>query len=880
MIAAFARAVLAIALPADVREAVLRDLDEEYTRFVITSRSRPRAVAWYCGQVAGSLGPAVLMRRARWRARLGVSPNRSAARWWDETRQDARFAIRLALRDKTFTTAVVLTLSLGIGATTAIFSVVDRVLIRPLPYQEPSRLVRVWSANPRGIPRNSMSPPDYFDLRDQARTVAELAAFAPGDALTMTTGGEPVRVIGAQATANLADLLGVRPLRGRWVLPAETRGDGASVVVLSEGLWRERFGSDPDVLGRPITIDGTPRTVVGIMPGGFEFPTRDDRLWTPMPDGWRGQPRSAHFLGVVGRMAAGGTIESARQTLDTIARRLQETYPATNRGWGITIASLRDSVVGEVETPLLVLLTAVTCVLLIAAANVASLLLARGLVRSRELALRAALGAGPARILRAQALETLLPSISGAGGGLVLARWALDAFRSVGGSDVPMLEHAAIDLRVLIVAVTVALLAGLVAGVLPAWKAARVESGVLLHAGSRATVGGTRTRQLIVCVQIAAATTLVVTGVLLLRSFARLTSVDAGFRSAQALLADVSLPASRYNKDARIAFFNRSLERIRALPGVEAAGAGGPLPLSGQDGLLRFGFLVEGRPVVVDQADRAYLRWATPGYFAAMGIPVRNGRAFLESDTQSSVPVAVIDEVLARRFFSGENPIGRRVRTSTERTWREVIGVVGSVHQMALDRDAEPHVYVPQAQMPSPALTFVTRGSVAARSLAGEVREAIRLVDPEQPISNVRTLEDLVAGSVASHRFSTLLLSVFAALAISLTAVGIYGSVSQSVAQSTREIGVRVALGASAGTVLSMVLARGIRLALAGLSAGIILAWIIGPSLAGLLYGIQPRDPLALVSAAVLIVCVAVLAAYLPARRVLRLDIINVLRVE
>jgi putative ABC transport system permease protein len=876
MMIALGRWLLRRALPSDARDAVVRDLDEEYATHIVQSRGRLASIGWYYRQVAGSLVPALIMRRRRRRGSALIE----RAVWWDGVVQDVRFALRIAGHEKSFATAVILTFALGIGATTAIFSVVDRVLIRQLPYEDPSRLVRVWSANPRGIPRNSVSPPDFFDLRDQATQVAELAAFAPGDAFAMSTGGEPARVIGAPATANLANLLGLQPLWGRWIGQDDTRGNGANVVVLGEDLWRERFGADPQVIGRPIAIDGVVRTVIGIMPRRFEFPTRDEQLWIPIPDDWRAQPRSAHFLGVVARLRPGIASEAARRTLGAIARRLEGAYPGTNRGWGITVDSLRSSIVGDVETPLLVLLAAVGCVLLIAAANVASLLLARGLARSRDMALRAALGARPGRILRAQLIESVLLAMAGACGGLALAAWALEIFRSIGGSQVPMLEHATLDGRVLIVSFAVSLLAGVVAAALPAWRASRVDGADLLRAGFPVIPATTGTRRAIVCAQIAAATVLVVAGVLLLRSLHRLTSVDTGFQSGRTLLADVSLPAVRYSRDARVAFFSRALERIRSLPGVEAAGAGGPLPLSGQEGLLRFGFLVEGRPVIADQPDRAYLRWATAGYFTAMGIPVRAGRVFRDSDTHTTVPVAVIDEVLARRYFSGDNPIGRRVRTTTERTWREVIGIVGAVHQMALDRDAEPHMYVPQAQMPSPALTLVTRSSVNARTVATGVRDAIRFVDREQPVSNVRTLEDLVAGSVASRRFSTLLLSSFAAIAMLLTAVGVYGVVSQAVAQATREIGVRIALGASGGEVLSLVLARSMRLALVGVTVGAIAARIIGRPLAGLLYGVQPGDPVALMGACVLVSASAALAAYLPARRILRIDVVNALRVE
>jgi putative ABC transport system permease protein len=871
-----ARRLLACALPADVRAAMLAELDAEYARSIRPSRSAPRAAAWYWMQVAGSIAPALAMRRRRLLRDAAMNPGR----WLSEAAQDGRFGARLLARQKGFTAAAVSTLALGIGATTAVFSLVDGVLLRPLPYGDPEQLVRIWSANPRGIARNGIAPPDYFDWRDRSRGFSALAAFASAEA-TLTGAGDPVQLAGATATANLAPLLGVRPLVGRWFTADETAATPDGVVVIGESLWRERFGGSARIIGAAVHLDGRVRTVVGVMPRTFQFPSADARIWLPLPDAWRAQPRNAHFLGAVGRLEPGVTLEAGRDSLRTVARALEQAYPDSNRGWGITVVSLKDSLVGDVRRPLVVLLAAVAAVLLIACANVAGLMLARGVARSRELAVRAAVGAGAGRLLRQQLVEALLLSALGGAAGLALASWAVAAVGAARGLDVPLLDRVALDGRAVLVTVGVSLLSAAITGLLPAWRASRQDSSAALGGGTRTTGDHVRVRQAIVFAQIAVATALVAAGALLLKSFDRLTAVPSGFNAERTMLADVSLPSARYTRDARAPFFDRALERLRALPGVEAAGAGGPLPLSGQDGLLRFGIVIQGRPSAPDRPDRSYLRWATPGYFSAMGIQQRAGRAFNEADHAGSAPVAVIDEELARTFFAGEDPLGRRIRLSNERTtWREIVGIVGAVRQTSLDRSADPHVYVPQAQLPSFSLTLVVRGAGDAATTASGVRDVVRSLDSDLPLSNVRSLDDLVAGSTASRRMSTLLLVLFAAAALALTLVGVYGVASQAVAQSTREIGVRIALGASGSNVVSLVVGRACKISGAGVAAGSVAAWMAAPALGGMVYGVAPRDPATLIVAASVLIATSALGAYLPARSIRRVDVVNALRIE
>jgi putative ABC transport system permease protein len=872
-----ARLLLYVLLPADIRDDVVAELDAEYARAIRPSRASWRAAAWYWRQAAGSIGPALAMRRRRRTVYRGHDMHTIVTRWSVEAWQDLKFAVRLLQRQKMFTAAAVATLALGIGATTAMFSLVDGVLIRPLPYEDPDRLIRIWSSNPRGIPRNQISPPDFFDWREQARGLSALAGFNTAD-VTLTSGGDPARVLGASATANLAQTLGVQPLVGRWFVDAETRGTGEPVAVLSERLWRDRFGSDPALIGRTIVVDGFPRAVIGVMHRSVQIPS-GVQIWLPLPDEWRTRFRSARFLGAVARLAPGTTTDAARDSLLGVARHLAATYPKDDRGWSVTVVPLTEAIVGDVRRPLLVLLAAIAAVLLIACANVAGLLLARGVSRSRELAVRTAVGATAGRLLRMQLIEASVLAACGGVAGLGLASWCLQSIQFMRGLGLPLLDRVSLDARAVAAAAGLSIICALATGLWPAWKASRQSGPEAMGSGTRTTGGQVRARQAIVFAQIAVATALVAAGALLIGSFHRLTSVPTGFNADRTLLADVSLPDVRYARAARAPFFTGLLDRIRALPGVQAAGAGGPLPLSGLDGLLRFALTLEGREPPPDGRQRAYLRWATPDYFKAMGIELKAGRMFMESDTATSAPVAVIDTELARRHFPGEHAIGRRVRTPMDQNrFREIVGVVAAVRQSALDRDEEPHLYVPQAQLPSSELTIVIRASGDAMALAPEIRRILGGLDPGLPLANVRPLAELVAGSAAPRRIGAQVLSAFAALALVLTLVGIYGVVSQVVVQSTREIGVRIALGATTRDVLSLVVTRAVRLAIGGVVAGSILAWFATPALRAMLYGIGPRDPLTLVGSGVLLTAAAALAAYVPARRILRLDVVNALR--
>ncbi|HET7696791.1 MAG TPA: ABC transporter permease [Vicinamibacterales bacterium] len=859
-----ARWLLRRALPADARDAVLAELDAEYAA-ARTRHAGRGATAWYWRQVGGSLVPALGMRRRRL-TRLGA-----------DALQDARVGVRSMLRAKAFSAAAVLTLALGIGATTAMFTIVDRVLLRPLPYAAPEQLIRIWSANPRGIPRNQISPPDFFDWRDQVQGLTALAGFSVLDA-TITTGGEPQRLAAASATANLVDTLGGTPLLGRWFAAAETAGQGQPVAVIGEALWRERFGGDPAILGRAIAIDGTPRTVVGVMPRTFHIPGTAERLWLPLADAWRTLPRNARYLGAVGRLAPGVSTDSARTSLAAVAAHLAATYPDADRGWGVTVVPLRDAVIGDVRRPLVMLLAAIIAVLAIACANVASLLLARGVARRRELAIRAAVGAGAGRLVRMQVVEATTVALAGGALGILLAWWLIALVPEMRPLGLPLTDRIALDWRALVAATGLTLGSAVLTAVWPAWKAARPAVGALAG-GGRSTGNDVRMRQAIVAGQIAVATALVSAGLLLIVSVEKLTRVPTGFDADATLLADMALPSVRYPRDAQSPFYDRLLERVRALPGVRSAGAGGPLPLSGLDGLLRFLLTIEGVPAPGDRTQRAYLRWATPEYFQAMGIRLVAGRGFTAADRPGSTPVAVIDAELARRYFRDGTPIGRRVRTPIDGpNWRVVVGIVAAVRQSTLEREEEPHLYVPEAQTPSAELTLVVRSDRDAASMAPAIRAILREMDPELPLSNVRSSRDLVADAAAPRRLSAQLLAAFALLALLLTLVGVYGVMSQIVMQSTKELGIRLALGATESRIVRLTVRRAARMAVLGAGIGLAAAWLSAPALSGVLYGIAPRDPWTLAGAATLMVTAALAAAYLPSRRLLRLDVVQSLR--
>ena len=861
-----ARFLLAVILPADERAAVLRDLDEEFVRHVRPARAEWSSRSWYWRQTLGSMRPALAMRRRRW----------SGA--FERTRRDIYFAARSLGRRPALALSAILTLALGIGATTAIFSVVDAVILRPLPYRGPERLVRVWSSNPRGIPRNSISPPDFFDLRDQGRRVVSLSAYTQGDSATIMA-GEAQRVVVSMVSPDLFDTLGVVPAEGRPFVDSDAAPAARPVAIVSSAFARAR----ERVAGTTVTVDDVPTEVVGVMPEGFAFPSNAIDLWVPMAQSLRDRSRSAHYLDAVGRLADGATLQSATAVLQTVAARLEQQYAATNRGWGITVLPLHESLTGTLRRPLLVLLATVGCVLLIACANVAGLLVAHGHERRRETALRAALGASPARIMAQQFTESLVLASAGGVGALLLATWSLSVLRQMDGFSMPGAQTIALDVRVFSVTAACVILTALIAGLAPAMRAARVNHDSALRSARSAgpAVSARRFRTILVAGQMAVTLSLAVGAGLLLRSFNQLTSVDTGFDPRNVILAQVTLLGSRYEPEPWIGYVEKGLDELRALPGVVAAGAASPLPLSGQQGLLRFGVKFPGRAAApAGRSDRTYLRWVTPGYFGSIGIPLISGRDFDTSDTREASPVAVVDKTFVDRYFEGQEPIGRELQMSNERVLRRIVAVVGAVRPVGLDEPPEPHVYIPHAQNPSPLMTFVVRTAIDPRTLTAAVGDRLRAVDAARPVYNVRTAQAMVDATVAPRRVNTLLVLLFAGLAAVLSAVGMYGLMAGWVAESTKELGVRMALGAERREVIALVLRRALLTTTCGIVIGLPLAMASGRLIQAMLFGVGARDIPTITAACGILFAVGMGGAYLPARRAVALNPVDSLRAE
>ena len=879
-----ARAILSRLLPPDACGPVLRDLDEEYSRFVRPSRGGVRAHFWYWRQVAGSIGPARAMRRRRVAVVAPAGQRRGVSLVLEQASQDLRIAARSLRQRRAFTAAAVVTLALGIGANTAIFSLVDAVILRPLSFPDPGRILRVWSANPRGLARNNVSPPDYFDFRDSAtgnHAFQALAAYTEGDYVILRGNGTAERLLTSMVSAEFFSVLGVLPQLGRSFGPRDAAGTGQPVAILSHEFWRTRLAGRPDVIGSPLQIESDVRTIIGVMPASFAFPSAEISLWVPLTDSTRTRSRTAHYLDVIGRIAPGVTQSAATETLRTVAVRIGEQHEA-KRAWSVTVTTLHDSIVGDVRRPLLVLMAIVACVMLVACANVANLLLARGVARGREIGVRAALGATRARLVGQQLAESFVLTAAGGTLGVGLAWLTMQLFLS-GIPGVPRASEATVDLRVLSIVLVTIVAAALLTGLLPAIAAGRRSYSDVLSGGRVAgdTQAARRTRSLLVVAEVALTLALVVSAGLLGRSFLRLVQTDPGFKADQTLLAQVSLSTASYLPDVWTSFVTRSLDELRTIPGVVTAGAGTPLPLSGQQGLLRFGVRISGQPEPSQgQSDRAYVRWITPGYVAAMGIAVLEGRDFDDRDTASAPRVAIVDRAFVDRYFGRETAIGRHVRPTNEKEPREIVGIVESVRQARLEDAPEPHLYVPHAQNPIPVATFVVRSQTDAATLAPLVRAAMRRVDPSQPIYNVRTLSDVVDGSLAQRRVNIALTGAFAALATILMVVGVYGLIAGWISESTREIGVRIALGAGMDDVLRLVVGRGLRLAAAGTAVGLVLAFAGTRMLESMLYGVAPRDPMVFAGAGLIVLVASALASYIPARRAVAIDPASCLKLD
>jgi predicted permease len=804
----------------------------------------------------------------------------------DTLRQDLVYALRRLRQAPAFSLVAIATLALGIGANSAIFSIVNAVLLKPLPFEDPENLVRVaqtWKG--AGV---VYSPPNFLDVEEAAGSFEALAAF-DGGGVTLTDGAAPARVEAASVSASFLDVLRSRPALGRGFLAEENEPGKHRVVVLGDRLWLARFGGDPSIVGRTIQIDRESHMVVGVAPAGFAYPEGAE-LWTPLQydERFRFKNRGAWYLGVIGRLKPGVTIDAARQEVATIAARLARQYPEDNEGVGGSVESLHDATAGDVRTGLWILLGAVGFVLLIACVNVANLLLARVLGRETEIAVRTALGAGRGRLLRQLLTEAVVLSLLGGAAGLLLAAFSLDWLLALRPDALPRLVEVRLDRQVLAFAASLSLATGLLFGMLPAAQLTRRPAATALREGARGVLGGRghRMRSALVVGQMAMALVLVAGAGLLIRSFVQLRQVDPGFRTEGRLAFRISLPGAAYPEDAgRIAFYDRLFSRIAALPGVRSVGGVSGLPLGGTN--FTISFEVEGRPPVAPALQPTMqTRIATRGYFETMGIPLRRGRLIDERDGAGAPQVVVLGEAAVRKYFPGEDPLGKVLKIGLGRgpgkpkAGGEVVGIVGDVKEHGLDADHPPEVYIPYQQFPTPSLDLVVHTALDPRRLTTAAEGAVRELDPQLPLTRVATLEEMVARSLSEPRFYTVLLGAFAAVALLLAGLGIFGALSYAVSQRSREIGIRVALGADPVAVLRMVLRHALILAAIGLAIGVTGALALSRVIGGMLFQLSPTDPSTLAGVTALLAAVALAASYLPARRATRVDPIEALRAE
>ncbi len=804
--------------------------------------------------------------------------------------QDLKTGLRALARRPAVTGIALAVLALGIGANTAMFSVVHAVLLRPLPFPEPERIVMVWNYNPlQGFPRDVTSYPNFLDWKAGGTGFDSLAAFYTR-ALNLVSGtsgdDDPVEVEAAEVSAAFFDVVGVAPALGRGFLPEEEQQGNHRSVILSHGLWQRRFGSDRSLVGRPIELTGERYTVVGVMPPGFELP-RKVELWVPLAPGDSSRnARGSFWLHVIGRLKPGSALSMVQAELDTVATRLATEYPLFNEGTGIRAVRLQEDLVGDVRPILWVLLAAVATVLLIACANLANLLLARAAEREREFALRAALGAGAGRILRQLLVESTLLAVAGGACGVLLAGWAAPLLFRLAARELPQLPPPELSLPVLAFSLLVAVATGFLFGLAPALQLSRARVALALKEGARGSSGGPRGRRLrgvLVAAEIALALVLLVGAGLLLKSLSRLAEVDLGLETEKRLTLRVQLPPATYGEVARrIAFFDELLARVEALPGVRAVGASSDVLLDALPNSTNV--TAENRPPE-PALDRqiATQDSVSAGFFHAIGMKLVAGETFRATDTSDAPPVAVINQAMARRYWGDEDPLGRRFKyggLNSQDPWRTVIGVVADSRRSGQDQAVMPSTYLPFAQAPRRSLTFVVATEGDPLALLPAIRREVARLDRSIPVAAVSTLERLVAERLLPRRFQALLLGLFAGLAFLLAAIGVYGVIAYLVEQRTREISVRMALGAPAGRIVRLVLGQILALALPGLAVGLVAAFASTRVLRSQLFGVSPGDPQTFAAVAALLGGVALLAGYIPARRAARMNPADALKRE
>jgi putative ABC transport system permease protein len=799
--------------------------------------------------------------------------------------RDVRYGLRMLRKSPAFTGVAVIALALGIGANTAMFSVIEAVILRPLPYNNEGQIVRVASTWERGgiTTPYSSSPPDFFDWRDQNHSLSSMFAYHMG-AYALSGRGAAKRVSAVVATAGIFSTLEAHPMVGREFLTEENRKGADHVVVLSYGFWRAEFGGAPDAIGKTIQLDSEPYTIIGVMPAEFRFPLQGSDAYVPIGfDDKVMAQRGAHYLRVLGRLKNGISVEQANDDLAAIMAQLRKLYPDKDGKWGVRAERWSSTLVGDIRPALLLLLGAVGLVALIACANISNLLLARATVRHREFAMRRALGAGRSRLARQMLTEGLLLGLLSGAASLLLAHWALLAIVRFGPRDIPRLGGLGLNGVVLAFTLGISLVSAMLFASLPAARLARLDiSGLLKMSGSTSREAG-RVRGALLVGEVALSVMLLSGAGLLVRSFLGLRALNPGFDPTSIVTLDVGVPDAHYKNSLVLeSYWDEVMARLRSLPGVASVAAVTPLPLSGDD--FSSSFAVEGRSLPKQDEPSAELRAATPGYFRTMGIPLRQGRTFTEADRLGAARVLLISERGARMFFPSGDAMGHiikfGVRGGYERNEGEIVGIVGDVHDFGVDAPVAPTFYVPLAQDGLDGVTVVIRAQGPPARLAQPARELVQNIDRDALVGEPVTMEALVSSSLGQRRFYMMLLGTFAGLALVLAAVGLYGVISYSVAQRTHEIGVRVALGATRKQVLAMVMKQGLRLAVLGLAFGLVLALMLNRALKGLLVGVGTADPGTIVVTAAVLLVAAVFACYVPARRAARVDPMVALRFE
>src|SRR5215510_3013950 len=807
----------------------------------------------------------------------------------DSLFQDIKYGVRKLLKDRSFTAVAVFALSLGIGANSAIFSVVNSVVLRPLPYKDSDRLVTIYSSlRQTGLEKIVVSAPELADFREQNNSFDQVAAY-DFQGVNVTGGDEPERIRASLLSPNLLPVLGINPIIGRGFAPDEDQPGQSQVTVLSYSIWQRRFAGEPNVIGKTLEIDGKSIEVIGVMPFDFRFPDPDTELYLPLtidPELLTENNRGSHFLNVVARLKPGVSIDRAQADMNTIAQRMSIEHSSTYRtGYGASVIAMRDDIVGEVRPTLLILLGAVGFVLLIACANVANLLLARGVARQKEVAVRTALGATRPRLIRQLLTESTILAIIAGGLGLLLALWGVEFLVSLSPASIPRLNEISLDARVVAVTMSVSLLTGLLFGLAPAMQFSKPDLNETLKDVGRNSTDGRqrqRLRGLLVISELALSVVLLIGAGLMIRSFIRVQVADPGFNAENLLTMRLSLPRSKYpdfNRQTR--FFQDLIERIQAQPGVQSTATINVLPLSGST--ADRSFKIEGRNVIQGEpGPDEELRFISPGYFSTMGIPLLRGRAFTQRDNSESPRVAIVNQALADRYWS-RDAIGKRIAYSGlgegKPNWCEIIGVAGNVKHLGPDIPAKPEVYLPFLQPLFSTATstigpmyLVTRTATQPEALTGAVRGAIESVDSNQPVSNVRTMAQRISTALAQRRFNMLLLGIFAGVALLLASIGIYGVMSFAVTQRTRELGIRMALGASASDVLRLVLGQGLALTLIGVAGGLAASFVLTSLINSLLYEVSSTDSLTFAAVSVILIIVSTGACFVPAVRAMKVD--------